>query len=320
MDTKLTDDFPLKVADPTAEWHVPEREQVAPRPTDNIWHRALAWLFLLTGFAFFTFVRRNVAPDVSYTVATSEALILIGISQLILVYVYRRIANHIDVGSGFRRLYTKVPPQADLPVQIEVVRDGSMTGKDRGYVWLSEGTWYFKGLQTAFRLNQQDVVPVEAWPRSIRPDPPRDKPPRVIPLKSKEGHVLLKVDVVDPYEDYAKRKKVKGFYRELYDWLCERPRGAIESLLPPIEVHPSLDRRDLARYEGLVAASVIAALDLAVLAGLPREGAATDRGNFGLLAAIFVTVLLFVALRFGYHEVRDLSVRSRLVRKRPEPL
>jgi hypothetical protein len=312
VDTKLSDDFPLKVAVPTADWHVPDREQIRRGPADNLWQRSLAWIFLLTGFAFFLFVRAKVRGEVSITVAMTESLFLLGVSQALLIYLYRKATNHIEPGSGFRRLYTKVPPHADLPVQVEIVRAGSMTGRDRGYVWFEEGTWYFKGLQTAFRLNQQDVVPIEAWSRAIRPDPPRDKPPRLIPLKG--GHAFLRVDVLDPYEDYAKRKRVKGFYRELYDWLNERPRGALESLLPPTKVHPDLHRTDLARYEALVAAIVMVGLDTAVLAGLPRGGTSTNLGNYGLVAGLFVSVLLFLALRFAYHEFRDLTVRARLSR------
>jgi hypothetical protein len=313
VDTKLTDEeFPLKVAEPTADWHVPDRE-LAPR-NDNLWQRVLAWVFFVTGFAFFLFVRSSVTTEVAFTVATSEALVLMGISQVLLIYIYRRISNNVEPGTGFRRLHTKVPESADLPVQVEILRDGCMTGRDKGYIWLAEGTWYFKGLQTAFRFNQQDIVPIEAWPRSIAPDPHRDKPPRTLPMKSQLGHLVLRVDVLDPFEDYAKRKRVKGFYREMYDWLRERPRGAIESLLPPTAVHPSLVRTDPARFEGLAASGVMVLLDTMVLLGLPHDGGETNLGSYALVAAAAVTLLLFLALRFGWQETRDLSVRARLAK------
>jgi hypothetical protein len=311
------DELPIKVAEPTAEWHLPDREGIPP--TESPWLRALAWLFLGTAFAFFLFVRRTTNTEVAYTIATSQALFVLATCQGVLAYLYRRKSNHIENGTGVRRLQSKVPPEADLPVRVEIVRDGSMTGKDLGFIWLNDGTWYFKGLQTAFRFNQQDVVPVEAWHRSIAPDPGKDRPPHILPMKSRNGQLVLRVEVVNPYEDYAKRKRVKGFYREMYDWLTERPRGCIESLLPPTHVHPDLVRRGIAKYEGLAAAAAMLLVDSAVLAGLPREGTATNLGNYGLLAAIFVTGLVFLTVRFAWHELRDVTVRARLSAPDPRP-
>lgn len=317
MDTKITDEqFPLKVAEPTAEWHLPdERELITSGPKDGLWFRVLAAVFILTGFAFFLVSRSTVGSEITYTVSVSEAIFLIAISQALLVFFYRRQSNHVDVGSGFRRLKTKVPPTADLPVAIDIVREGCLTGRDSGYIWLEDGTWYFKGLQTAFRFNQHDVVPVEAWPRSIKPDPGADKPPRTIPMKSKSGDLTLRINVIDPYEDYAKRKRAKAFYRKMYDWLTERPRGAIESLLPPRAVHPSLKRRGFWQYEGLVAAVFMVTVDSAVIAGLPKGGFSTNLGNFGVLAALGMTVLVAMSIRLAWLEMRDSSVRARLLSK-----
>jgi hypothetical protein len=316
-----TEDFPLKVAEPTAEWHLPDREQITASPKENLWQRLLAWVFLATGFAFYLFSRTTIDTEIAFTVATSQGVFLMSVSQGLLFYLYRKQSNHVEVGTGFRRLQSKVPPQADLPVRVEIVRSGTMTGRDKGYIWLEEGTWYFKGLQTAFRFNQQDVVPIEAWPRSIAPDPANEKPPHVLPMKSVSGPFVLKIDVINPYEDYAKRKKVKGFYREMYDWLTERPRGQIESLLPPTAVHPSLLNRGLSRFEGLAAAAFMVALDSAVLGSLPREGTTTNLGNFGILVAVFVTCMLSLSVRFAWLEFHDLIVRARLSRQplNPEP-
>jgi hypothetical protein len=132
-------------------------------------------------------------------------------------------------------------------------------------------------------------------------------------MKSKSGHLCIRISVIDPYEDYAKRKRAKQFYRDMFDWLTERPRGAIESLLPPRSVHPSLRKRGFWRYEGLVSAVGMVAVDSAVLAGLPREGLATNLGNFGILAGLVVTALIFMSVRLAWLEMRDVSVRSRLL-------
>lgn len=313
MRTEVPEGFPMKVAEPTAEWHLPEeRELIQPSPQDGLWLRVISWAFLATGFAFFLVSRATVRTEAAYTVAVGEAVTLIAIGQVILVYLYRRLSNHVEVGSGFRRLRTKVPEEADLPISIEIVRVGTLIGRDAGYMWLADGTWYFKGLQTAFRFNQQDVVPIEAWSRSIAPDPAADKPPTVIPMKSKSGDLVLRVKVIDPYEDFAKRKRAKAFYRDMYDWLTERPRGAIESLLPPKHVHPSLRRRGAWRYEGIVGAFVMVVVDSAVLVSLPHEGVRTNLGNFGLFVALGVSVLTFFSVRLAWTEFRDMTVRQRL--------
>ena len=309
MDTKLRgDEFPLKVAEPTAEWHTPaeEAERLGRSPRENLWQRGLGWLFLVSGFVAYVLTTRTITSEVGYAVSLGQAFVLMGISQAVLIYLYRRISQHVDVGSGFRRLQTKVPEDVSLPVRVDVVRDGCLTGRDEGFMWLNDGTWYFKGLQTAFRFNQGDVVPIEAWPKSIRPDPARDKPPTLLPMKSVYGRLHLRVHVIDPHMDFAKRKRVKAFYRELYDWLVERPRGAIESLLPPLSLHPSLRRTDLARYEGLAAGLAMVLIDSAVLFGLQPGG------RTGAIAAFLAFALLAAGIRLAWLEVRDLSVKARL--------
>ena len=312
MDTKLkVDEFPLKVGEPTAEWHLPvdEAGQIRRSPRENLWQRGLGWLFLVSGFVAFVLTARNITSVVGYAVSLSQAFVLMGISQAVLIYLYRRLSQHVDVGTGFRRLKSKVPEDVSLMVRVDVVRDGCLTGRDEGFMWLNEGTWYFKGLQTAFRFNQNDVVPIEAWPKRISPDPAHDKPPTLLPMKSVHGQLELRVNVIDPHVDFAKRKQVREFYRELYDWLVERPRGAIESLLPPLDVHPDLHRTDLARFEGLAAGLAMVLIDSGVLFGLPREGRASA------IAAVLATVLLAAGIRLAWLEYRDLTVRARLSKK-----
>ncbi len=303
----------MKVAEPTAQWHLPEeRELLTDAHREGLWQRILAWAFLVTGFAFFLVSRATVRTEVAYTVAVGEAIVLMAIGQALLVFMYRRLSNHVDAGTGFRRLRSKVPARADLPIAVEIVREGCMIGRDAGYMWQEDGTWYFKGLQTAFRFNQQDVVPIEAWGRKIAPDPAADKPPKTLPMKSKAGRLVLNIKVIDPHEDFAKRKRTKAFYRELFDWLNERPRGTIESLLPPRTVHPALRRRGFWRYEGLGAAFLLVSINTAIMASLPRESVQTNLGSFSMVAAIGVTALLFVSVRLAWLEFRDITVRERL--------
>lgn len=321
MDTQVqSDDLPIKVAEPTAEWALAsESERLNSFGSESAVQRLLAWVFLLTGFGFYLFVRRVVHGELPYFVSTSEALVLLTISQAVLFYLYRRMSNDIDVGTGFRRLKTKVPEGVDLPVRIEVLRHGVLTGKDEGFVWLDEGTWYFKGLQTAFRFNQQDVVPIEAWPRTLAPDPGRDKPPSRIPMKSMAGRLELRLNVIDRHEDYAKRKRANAFYRQMYEWLTERPRGGIESLLPPLRVHPGLERRGLVRFEGLAAAFAMVVVDTAVLVGLPRGEVQSGPGSFGATAAVLVAALMAGSIWLAWLETRDLAVRSRLAQRENTP-
>ena len=309
MDTKLRgDEFLLKVAEPTADWHVPadEAEQIRRSPRENLWQRGLGWLFLVSGFVAFLLTTRNITSEVGYAVSLGQAFVMMGISQAVLIYLYRLLSQHVDVGSGFRRLETKVPEGVSLQVRVDVVRDGCLTGRDEGFMWLKEGTWFFKGLQTAFRFNQGDVVPVEAWPRRIRPNPSHNKPPTVLPMKSVHGRLELRVLVINPHVDFAKRKLVRDFYRELYDWLVERPRGTIESLLPPLGLHPGLRRTDMARYQGFVAGLAMVLINSGVLFGLP------GRGMVWAVSSIVAMALLAAGIFLALSEYRDLSVRARL--------
>ena len=307
------EDLPTVVAEPTAEWTLPpESERVAPITNESVLQRLLAWLFLISGFGFFLVVRGTVVKEVTYVVSTGEAIVLIAISQGVLYYLYRRMANLIMIERGFARLKSKVPEGADLPVRVEIYREGSLTGMDQGYVWLTEGTWYFKGMQTAFRFNQQDVVPIEAWSRWITPDPGSDKPPTCIPMKSLSGRLEIRLHVIDRHEDYAKRKKANAFFREMYDWLKERPRGAIESVLPPLRIHPDLERSGLTKYEGLCAAMAMLIVDTAVMAGLPKGEVDAGLGSYGATMAVLVGGLMMGAVWLAWLETRDIMVRSRL--------
>lgn len=312
MSTKLKgDEFPLKVAEPTAEWRLPtdEAERIRRSPHENLWQRGLAWLFLVSGFVAFILSTRNITSEIGLAVSLAQAFVLMGISQAVLIYLYRRLSQYVDVGSGFRRLQTKVPEGVDLRVRVDIVRDGCLTGRDEGFMWLDDATWYFTGLQTSFRFNQGDVVPVEAWPRSIKPDPSHDTPPTLLPMKSVHGRLELRVHVINPHVDFAKRKRVRVFYRELYDWLVERPRGGIESLLPPLSLHPSLRRTDLARFEGLAAGLAMVLFSSGVLFGLERGG------RVQAIAALLAFVMLVAAIRLAWLEYHDQSVRARLAGK-----
>ena len=119
--------------------------------------------------------------------------------------------------------------------------------------------------------------------------------------------------MINPHEDFAKRKRTKVFYRELYDWLYERPRGSIESLLPPLSVHPVLDRHGPMRYEGVVAGLVMVGLDSAVLTRLPHGLApGSEAGSFSLAVGLVIGVMAFAGFRLAWLELRDLGVRSKL--------
>lgn len=309
-------DIEIKVAEPTAEWHVPpESGRIATPAREEIWLRGLSWFFMIVGLLFFATSRSLSGNQTILVVTIFQAIIIVGFSQLVLVYLYRRKSNFIDIGSGFSRLVSKVPDHADLLVNVEIYREGVLTGKDCGYIWLDNGTWFFKGISTAIRLNQQDVVPIEAWPRRIRPDPSNDRPASRFPLKSMSGRLEIRIKVVDPYEDFAKRKRAKQYYREMYDWLVERPRDGIESLLPPLAVHPCLSQPASRFHSGVIAGLIMVGVDTAILAGLPRESMTSDLGSFSAFAALIVAGLTFSGLWLATNELHDSTVRANLQKK-----
>jgi hypothetical protein len=284
------------------------------------WQRALPWLFLVVGLAYYVLLARGfpLSPDTVFTHVKS--LTLIGAMQGALALVYTRLANHIDLGPGLRRLRHKVPSEGACPVRIAVRQEGVVTGLDEGYMWVEDGTLFYKGLQTVFRINREDVPPLGLWPRSFRPDPARNRPVRRIPIPDSEGDLWLEVTPIDPFEDYHARRRTRRFYRDVYDWLDERPRGSLETLLPPRALHPCLSARGPGRWEGVLSGAALVLTNVTLLATAPRgSGSASVSSLVSGLVMVASVGLLGLAVWLLTTQWRTVRLRDRLATELSSP-
>lgn len=298
-----------------AEWRVPgsKSERADRTPFETIWLRLHAWFFLFAGVVYhFVLGREFQTPEVLF-MSQIEVMGMVALSQFALHFLYWRLANKIVLSYGLRRLKTKVPSDDACPVCIEVMQSGVITGYDEGYLWIDEGTLYYKGLQTVFRINASDVLPAKEWPRSHRPNLDEGRLPRWIHLRGASDPMDLHIKLIDPFEDYGARRRSANFDRTLAKWLAERPEGSLESRLPPFDLHPSLTSIGRFRFEGFVAGCVLMLTNL-VLMLTARIGSQTnDLGDLGNMLPVVVGGVLFVfAARMAYQNYHNIQVRMRL--------
>jgi hypothetical protein len=306
------------MSQPIADWRVPffTTERAIKSATETIWQRSLAWFFLSCGALFLFFVARKYAHPEANLVAQIEALALMAASQLTLIFLCSRLSDRFDVGPGLKRLGTKVPSEDACPVAIEVRQAGVVTGYDEGYIWLEEGTLFFKGLQTVFRLNAEDVPPLGAWPKRARPNPLKGREISCVPFHAGDVLAEVRFRIIDPFEDYHSRRRSAKFLRELTLWASNRPPGSLESLLPPLSVHPALTTNRPLRHEGLVTGLVIAALNLCVLVTLKADLSMRSLASIEtLMVAFFGSVLTLAALQLARRSWNTVVVRESLERR-----
>jgi len=290
-------------------------------PQETLVLRLFAWFFVLSGLIYYFFyARRWEVPEVALT-SHIQALGMIAVAELCLVFLYTRLANKIDLGPGLRRLQAKVPDENACPVAIEIVQSEVVTGSDEGFAWIEEGTLFFKGLQTVFRLNAEDVPPLSSWPKKYRPSIDRGVPPRniLVPVGNRTLRVRLKL--IDPFEDRGARRRSAQFNRSLVKWLAERPTGSLETLLPPLELHDALRHDSLFQFEGIVAGIGLLLLNLMIFATARASWATND-----LLSVANATefaaglILSWVAVKLIASQWRNLRVRHQLSLEIPELL
>lgn len=308
-------------ARPMANWRVPSQiaELVEHSPLETIYLRGFAWLFIVSGIGYYFLVARNWDLPEPALAAHIQVFGMIGIAEICLVFLYTRLSNKIDLGPGLRRLQTKVPAEHACPVHIDVVQESVVTGSDEGFLWVDEGTLYFKGLQTVFRLNSSDVPPLGMWPRKLRPSIDKGKPPRILLVPVADKVVKIKIDLIDPFEDRGARRRTANFDRTLTKWLAERPTGHLESLLPPLQLHDALRRTGPFRLEGLMAGVIVTLVNLTILFTARRDYSSNDLMSVTNGLEFTAGVLLCaLSLRMAFGQWRDLQVRHQLSLKLPD--
>jgi len=269
---------------------------------------------LLCGFIFELTFARNPRDAESAFLLAAKAYTLIIVAELALFFLYRRLSDFLYLGPGLKRIRTKVPDDRAVPVHVRITQAGVVTGCDEGYMWIEDGTIFFKGLQSVFRLNSADVIPLREFPRKHRPNPDHGRHPRVLYLTSDWQQVALEIDLIDPFEDFNTRRRAHFFHLELMEWLVQRPAGSLETLLPPLQVHPGLHRADFSSVELVSAAGALTAIN-AILVFTARLDSRLNTVP-SILAALFLVVnivLLVRAVRFGIQVLRTQKIRNALV-------
>ncbi len=288
---------------------------------ETMWLRAFAWFFLFSGVAYYFLVaRRFEIPELSLT-SHIEVLTMIAVAESCLFLLYTRMSNKIDLGPGLRRLRAKVQNEDAVPVSLDVIQQGVVTGSDEGFFWLEDGTLFFKGLQTVFRLNSEDVPPLKTWPRKWRPSLDKGKPPRNILVVEGERTLRVRLKLIDPFQDYHARRRSATFDRHLIKWLALKPEGSLETLLPPLELHDALRHLSPFRFEGLGAGILMLVLNLVLLFSVKLD---FSQGDLLAVARAFAVaaclILVWVSLQLVIARARDLRVRHDLALRLPKAL
>jgi hypothetical protein len=271
------------------------------------WMRGLAWAFLALGLTFYLLIVQRSDSAMLHITGHAKFFIILAASQAVLMTVLRRMANDVRLGAGLKLLKPAAAAEDALPVRIEIRQKGTLTGADEGLTWLHDGTLFFRGISCVFRLNSQDVLPPASWSRSALK---RQGPTlRTLPLAAIPGaEVSLKL--IDPFEDYASRRRGALFQRSVREWLDRRPEAFIESILPPLDLHPALRRESSTWQEGAATGLALMLIDLGVAATSQLDlAAASSTAAVEWCKAAAALGLAFWAGRFGWRAWRDAQVR-----------
>ncbi len=303
---------------PVSGWRLPasEAERIVSDQRETLGLRVVVWALLLAAMLIGSFAREAI-DDMSLYVIESKSLFAVIAAEIALLVLYRRMRDHIWMSHGLKRIRARVPDDRAVAVRYTMKREGVVTGSDEGFVWLNDGTLYFKGLQSVWRLNRDDMPPVSMWPKGRRPRLAEGKPPTSLPMPHGGARGEMTLAPIDPYEDHATRRKFDAFYHELEAWLLAPPDGHIESLLPPVDLHPSLEHS-----RGTVAEIRIASVALIMLNGMMATVARLHmrQGGFvesaGLIASCIYFALMIVC---GLHWLRTqdtVTIRQKLLKAR----
>ncbi len=309
---------------PAASWrptpHASERMGTAY--TEAVWQRAIAWFFWVSGMTYLFLIARPTAlsgyagaPEAAM-MAHIKALMMAGAGQVALLLLYGRLRDNIDIGPGIVRVQARVPDPHACRCRLRVLKDGVVTGMDEGFLWLDDGTLYFKGLQTAFRLNPDDLLPVSKWKKNDRILADPTIATDLTRLALAEPGRQLEVHYVEPFDDHEARRRISDFRRALHAWLREPVPSSLESLLPPRGVHPSLLAVGLFRYEAVFAGGLMIATSIVTFLITP-QGPSLNPGMAALSAIVDIAsvVLVAIGIKLAWSQWRANVVRSRIAQQ-----
>jgi hypothetical protein len=296
-----------EIKNPVAHWRLAKpSERLVVNPADSFPYRLLAWAFILLAVILMLSGRRTG----SSFFGDLKVFIVLALSQAVLIYLLTKSSNDVFLGTGLKRLKAKVPDETAVPAAVQILQDGSITGVDEGFIWFDGGTLHFKGLQSVWRLNREDIKDHKDWPARMRRANDRVVLAGSGPLKH------LQIRLIDPFEDFHTRRRAAKFFVALSRWATERPEGQIESVLPPLDLHPGLERLGPLQNEGVISGLVLVVVNLILLAAThPDFSLVNVVALESVIQFAVVLVLLYLSVRFAWQQILDRRVRRGLLHK-----
>jgi hypothetical protein len=174
------------------------------------------------------------------------------------------IAGAVIVSSLERSNKPPRPPMEDtddpslFEVDIQIVQDGLVTGRDYGVAFLDEGCLVFAGSRTSFRIGRQDLLsPDEWWHRDLK-GRSHTLPKNAVPLYHPE-HTLWVEFVSDKGHPLS-------FLEQLWEFVASAPVDQPGRQYPPLTAHPDvLDESQNAARNARITAALLAMTLVALL-------------------------------------------------------
>lgn len=302
---------------PSAEWRLPRLDEV-PTFTANgtgFWQRGICWLFVAAGLAFYFLGSTGQSPLEELMTALKTLLLCGGGSLAIIALTSRSIAER-GAGVSLALIKTKLPVEDCSPAKIKIFQEDTLTGSDEGYFWLDESTLYFKGTQCNFRLNAKDFPPIEAWKPSHRPKSTDGVGMKWLEVKTNSRPLAIQFAFLELDNDHSAHRRSSKLVRRIATWIREAPEGVLETVLPPLAVHPGLRVSGPwvkeGFFSGLIIALVGAALAFASLSRIVSPNHLGISLTEGLVAIAGLGMTFFGA-RFAVQQMRDNELRQALV-------
>lgn len=301
---------------PVSRWKLTSRaeENIEGSSRETLWFRVVAWAVLAAGFGYvLTFLRRDDLSNEVLWILHLKGYMMLAAMHGVLIYIYLRMCDHVCIGPGIKKVRTQRPMDDASPVRLTVTQNGVVTGADEGYVWLNDGTLFYKGFQTAFRLNADDTIDVRQWPRRYRPNPSHGKLPDQVLCQAGSRVMDCKFKLLEAYEDYNTRRRTHEFQMGVYKWLHEKPEGSLESLLPPRETHAALRKTGWPSWEPVYGCSIMVAVDLVLAVSMNYGISFTGPAKtWALIATIVHAGLLVAAVVTGVHCLKARQLRAQI--------
>lgn len=301
---------------PTASWRANSSAKALAKlgGKETGLFRGIAWtFFIISSLYILAFLGSRATDDHVWIMHVKGYLVLIAM-QVILLYLYHRHSEYIDSGPTLETISSQLPSDNALPTQLRVQQGKCTTGCDQGFVWFEDDILFYKGRQTAFRINREDCPPAgELKIAPFKPGSSQHKPIR-LPLYVNGRKLSIQFKLINPVADFKVRRLSNEFHAQFKNWLEQPSTGNVESLLPPTEVHSALIKSGWSKIEPLFAAGIMAAINailtLAVINAINAVPKLMLLNQIGLA----VHVALFgSSLWFAIKAWRNAGIREQII-------